>query len=105
MSQKAKSVQAIVEEFRPLAIYVHCSAHVLDLVWVKSRAKLENHSTFEFVKDIACIFKSSSKKNARLTTADKSMRRSKPQQMEIAATMPNSLDRETFSSVSGFGIV
>ena len=35
MSGKEKGVQAIVKEFCPLAVYIHCSAHVLNLVLVK----------------------------------------------------------------------
>ena len=73
MSGKEKGVQAIVKESCPLAVYVHCSAHVLNLVLVKSCAIPEMHSTFDFIGDIASFFKSSSKRNARLTTAIKRM--------------------------------
>ena len=37
MSGKEKGVQAIVKASCPLAVYVHCSAHVLNLVLVLSR--------------------------------------------------------------------
>ena len=73
MSGKKKGVQAIVKVSCSLAIYVHCSAHILNLVWVKSCAIPEIYSTFDFTGDIACFFKSSSTRKARLTTAIKSM--------------------------------
>ena len=73
MTGKEKGVQAIVKESCPLAVYVHCSAHALSLVLIKSSAIPEIHGTFDFIGDIATFFKSSSKRNARLTTAIKSM--------------------------------
>ena len=51
----------------------HCSANVLNLALVKSCAIPETHSTFDFIGNIASFLKSSSKRNARLTTAIKSM--------------------------------
>ena len=56
MSGKEKSVRAIVKESYPLAVYVHCSTHVLILVLVKPCAIPELHSTFDFVGDIASFF-------------------------------------------------
>ena len=56
MSWKEKGVQAIVKESCPLAVYVYCSAHVLNLVLVKSCAIPEIHSTFGFIGDIASFF-------------------------------------------------
>ena len=73
MSGKEKSVQTIVKKSCPLAVNVHCSAHGLKLVLVKSWAIPEIHCTFDFVEDIASFFKSSSKRNARLTVAIKSL--------------------------------
>ena len=73
MSGKEKGVQAIVKESCSLAVYVHCSAHVLNFVLVKFCAIPEIHSAFDFMGDIVSFFKSSSKRNARLTTAIKSM--------------------------------
>ena len=64
MSEKEKDVQAIVKKSYPLAVYVHCSAHVLNLDLVKSCAIPEIHSTFDFIGDIVSSFKSSSQKNA-----------------------------------------
>ena len=64
---------AIVKKSCPLAVNVHCAAHVLNLVLVKSCAIPEIQSTFDFVGDIASCFKSSSKRNARTTTVIKSM--------------------------------
>ena len=52
MSGKEKIVQAIVKESCPLAVYVHCSAHVLNLVLVKSCAIPEIHSSYNFIWDI-----------------------------------------------------
>ena len=49
------------------------------------------------------LFKSSSKRKCTINNCDQKHERSNQQQMEIAATMSNSLDRETFSSNSGFG--
>ena len=48
MSGKRKDVQAISKRVLPLAVYVHCTAHVLELVLVKSCAIPEIHSTFNF---------------------------------------------------------
>ena len=73
MYGKEKGVQAIVKESCPLTVYVHCSAHLLNLVLVKSCAIPKIQSTFDFIGDIVSLFKSSSKRNARLTTAIKSM--------------------------------
>ena len=73
LSGKEKGVHAIVKESCPIAIYVHFSANVLNLVLIKSRAILEIHNTFDFKRYIASFFKSNSKRNARLTTAIKSM--------------------------------
>ena len=56
MSGKEKGVQAIVKEFCPLAVHVHCSAHVLNLLLVKSCAIPEIYSTFDFIIDIAIFF-------------------------------------------------
>ena len=56
MSGKEKGVQAIVKESYPLAVYVHCSAHILNLVLVKSCAIPEIHSTFNFIWVIAISF-------------------------------------------------
>ena len=70
-SGKEKGVQAIVKESCPLTVYVHCSSHELNSVLVKSFAIPEIHRTF--IGDIASLFKSSSKRNARLTTAIKSL--------------------------------
>ena len=53
MSGKEKSVQAIVKESCPLAVNVRRLAHVLSLVFVKSCAKPDIHSTFDFIGDIA----------------------------------------------------
>ena len=72
MSGKEKGVQAIVKESFPLAVYVYCLAHVLNSVLVKSCAKSEIHSTFDFIRDIASFCKSSSERNARLTIVIKS---------------------------------
>ena len=66
MSEKEKGVQAIAKESCPIA---DCSAHVL----VKSCAIPKLYSTFDFIGNIASIFKSSSKRNPRLATAIKSM--------------------------------
>ena len=81
----------------------------IELVLVKSCAMPEIHSTFDFKRDIANFFKSSSKRNARLTTAIKRMsdqisnkwRLQQPCQTSWTTT----LDRETFSGVRGFGIL
>ena len=73
MSWKEKGVQAIVKEFCPLAVYVQCSAHVLNVVLVKSCALPEIHTTFDFIGYIASFFKSSGERNVRFTTAIKSM--------------------------------
>ena len=51
-----KSVQAIAKESCSLAAYVHCSAHVLNLVLVKPFAIPEIHSKFDFIRDIANFF-------------------------------------------------
>ena len=56
MSGKEKSVQAMVKEFCPLAVYVHCSTHVLNSVLAKSCALPEIRNTFDFVADIASFF-------------------------------------------------
>ena len=56
MSGREKGFQAIVKESCPLAVHVHCSAHVLNLVLVKSCAIPEIHSTFNFMGDIASFF-------------------------------------------------
>ena len=56
MSGKEKGVQATVEEFCPLAVYVKCSAHVLNLVLVKSCAISEIHCTFDFLGNIGSFF-------------------------------------------------
>ena len=55
MSGKEKDVQSIVKESCPLAVYVHSSAHVLNLV-LKSCAIPEIHSTFDFIMDSAIFF-------------------------------------------------
>ena len=74
MSGKEKGVHAIVKRSCPLAVlYVHCSAHVLNLVLVKSCATSEIHSRFDFIGNIANFFISSNNRNARLTTAIISM--------------------------------
>ena len=73
MSGKEKGVQAIVKESRTTSCICSCSVHVLNLVLVKSCAIPEIHSTFDFIEDIARLFKSSSNRDARLTTAIKSM--------------------------------
>ena len=57
LSGKKKGVQAIVKESCPLAVNVHCSAHVLNLVLVKSCVIPDIHSTFDFIGDIARFFK------------------------------------------------
>ena len=55
-------------------VYVHCLAHVLTLVLGKSCAIPKIYCAFDFIGGIAILaFKSSSKRNARLTTAIKSM--------------------------------
>ena len=56
MSGKEKGVQAIVQKSCPLAVHVHCSAHVLNLVLIKSCAIPEIYSTFDFIRDIAIFF-------------------------------------------------
>ena len=43
MSGEEKGVQAIVRESCPLAVYVHCAAHVLNLVLVNSCAIPQAH--------------------------------------------------------------
>ena len=50
--EKEKNIQAIVKESSQLTLYFHCSAHVLNLVLVKSCAIPEIHSTFDFIGDI-----------------------------------------------------
>ena len=72
MSEKEKDVQEIVKKSCPLAVYVHCSTPILNSVLVKSCAIPEIHNIFDFIKDIVNFFTSSSKRNARLTTAVKS---------------------------------
>ena len=57
MSGKEKRVQAIVKESCSPAVYVHCSAHVLNFVLVKSCAITEIHSIFNFIGVIASFFK------------------------------------------------
>ena len=52
-SGKRKDVQAIIKEPCPLAVYVYCSAHVLNLVLVKSCGIPKIHSTFDFIENIA----------------------------------------------------
>ena len=47
--KKEKGVEAIVKESCPLVAHVHCSAHVLNLVLVKSCAIPEIHTTFDFI--------------------------------------------------------
>ena len=47
MSGKEKGVEAIVKNPCPQAVRVHCLAHVLNLVLVKSCAIPEIHSTFD----------------------------------------------------------
>ena len=62
---KEKDVQVIVKESYPLAVFVHRSAHVSNLVLVKSCATPKIQSTFDFIGTIASItsfFKSSCKK-------------------------------------------
>ena len=54
-------------------VYVHCSAHVLSLVLVKSCAIPKFIARLILYRILLVCFKSSSKKNARLTTAIKSM--------------------------------
>ena len=73
MSRKEKGVQAIVKESCLLAICVHCSAHVLNLVLVKFCAipVPEIYRTFDFIVDIAHFFKSSSKKMHHLQLRSK----------------------------------
>ena len=73
MSRKEKGVQAIVKESCPRAVYVHCLAHVLNLVLVKSCAIPEIHSAIDFIEDITSSFILSSRRNAPLTTAIKSI--------------------------------
>ena len=73
MSGKEKGVQAIVKESWPLAVYVHCSAHVLNLVLVKSCPIPRIYSAFDLSGILRVFFKSCSKTNAQLTTAIKSM--------------------------------
>ena len=73
MSWKEKGVQAIVKESCPLAVYVHCSAHVLNLVLVRSCAIPEIQSKFDFIGYIASFLKFGRKRNARLTTAIKGL--------------------------------
>ena len=73
ISENEKGVQAIVKEHCPLAVYVHCSAHVLNSVLVKSCAIPKIHRTFDFIGEIASFFKSSNTTNLRLTTAIKSI--------------------------------
>ena len=69
---KEIGVLTIAKECCPLVVYVHCLAHVLNLVLVKSCAIPEIHSTFDILGEIASfVFKSSIKRNARLTTAIK----------------------------------
>ena len=106
MYGKEKGVQAIVKESCPQAVYVRCSARVLNLVLVKSCVIPKIYSTFDFIGDIASFFKSSSKRNTRYTTAFKNMsyRISNKWRLQQPCS-ENSLDRETFSSVSDFGIV
>ena len=52
MSGKEKGVQAIVKESSPLAVYTHCSAHVVNLILVKSYVIPEIHSMFVLTGDI-----------------------------------------------------
>ena len=73
MSGKEKGVQAVIKESCPHAVYVHCSAHALNLVLVKSCALPEIRNTFDNISEIASFFRSSSKRNARLTSAINSM--------------------------------
>ena len=56
MTGKEKGVQAIVKESCPLAVYVHCSAHALSLVLIKSCAIPKIHGTFDFRGDTAIFF-------------------------------------------------
>ena len=56
MSGKGKIVQAIVKGSCPVAVHVLCSAHVLNLVLVKSCAIPEIYSTFDFIGGIASFF-------------------------------------------------
>ena len=72
-SGEKKDVQTIVKVSCSLVVYVHCSAHVLNFVLIKFCSTPEIHSTFDFIGDIASSFKSSSRRNARLTTAIKSI--------------------------------
>ena len=51
MSGKEKGVQAIIKESCPLAVYVYCSAHALNLALVKSCTIPEIYSTFDFIGD------------------------------------------------------
>ena len=51
-----KGVQVIVKESCPLAVYVYYSAHVLNLVLVKSDAVPKIHNTYDFTWDIASFF-------------------------------------------------
>ena len=73
MSGKERGDQAILKESYPLAVYVYCSAYVSNLVLVKSCAIPQIRSTLDFMGDIASFFKSNSKRNARQTTAIKSI--------------------------------
>ena len=66
MCGNEKGVQVIVIQACPLAVFVQCSAHVLNLVLVKSCTIYEIQSTFDSTGYIASFFKSSWKRNARL---------------------------------------
>ena len=56
MCGKEKGVQAIVKESCPLAAYVRCLAHVLNLLLVKPCAIPKIHCKFDFIGDIASFF-------------------------------------------------
>ena len=74
MYEKEKSVQAMVKESCPVAVFVHFSAHVLNLVSEKSCAIPEIYSTFNFIADISNFLNLAVKEmHTRLTTAFKSM--------------------------------
>ena len=46
---KKKAFKRLLKESCPLAVYVHRSAHVLNLVLIKSCAIPEIHSTFDSI--------------------------------------------------------
>ena len=60
-SGKEKGVQAIAKEPFPIDVYVHCLAHALNLVFVKSCAIPEIHSSFDLIWDIASFLNQAEK--------------------------------------------